>query len=339
MLLKIKKHFLTIIGAILLMMPISALAAINTSLPQIKNPFDSLQVNIPGMQRFSDAQVVRDGAETTLQVNWIAEYIMGIYNYAISVIGIFAVLGIAIGGVIWLVSAGNPSRVAVGKDWIMSSLLGLSLALGSFIILNTVSSDLVNFSKQNLLIIKDLDFNPRAVTAGGGQLTGGFTGKPTFSNNINGFDDILRQMSNKYGVECSLAKAVMITESNGQPAAVSYVGAQGLMQLMPATFQAMNVGSDPFNPATNIEAGVKYLSLLKTTACNNRANNEVCRASDINYIVAAYNGGPKANKPSVTCKGQTTWQCTQNKGYQQTRDYVNKVRANHDYLIQKGWGC
>lgn len=323
----------------LIALPIAALAAINTSLPKISNPFDSLQVKIPGMSRFADSQIIKDGAETTLKVNWIAEYIMGVYNYAVSIIGVFAVLGIAIGGVIWLLAGGNPSRVSVGKDWIMSSLLGLTLALGSFIILNTISSDLVSFSGQNLLIIKDVDLDERTMTAGGGQLTGAYKGQPTFSRNINNFDDILRQMSARYNIECSLAKAIMIAESNGRPEAVSSVGAKGLMQLMPATFRSMNVGSDPFNPATNIEAGVKYLSLLRTTACNGRGSNEVCNTNNIDYIIAAYNGGPKANKASVTCKGLTAWQCTQNSGYQQTRDYVNKVRANHSYLIQQGWEC
>jgi hypothetical protein len=137
----------------------SAVLAINSSLPTIQNPFDQLEVSIPGMARFSEPQVTQNGQTIGITNNWIAEYILGVYNYGISIIGIFAVLGIAIGGVLWIMSMGNPSRVAQGKEWIMSSIMGLALALGSYLILNTISPGLVNFGPINTSYIpnKNLD--------------------------------------------------------------------------------------------------------------------------------------------------------------------------------------
>jgi len=333
------KTKLVLIIIIFVILPTAVSA--NSSLPEIKNPFDNLQVSIPGLPRFSDAQIIKEGGNQTLQVNWIGEYIIGIYNYVMAIIGIFAVLGIAIGGIIWLMSIGNPSRVALGKDWVVSSVFGLAIALSSYLILNTINSDLVTLTKQQLLIIKDIDLNAATITSAGGVLTKPYDGRPTFSQNISDFDGLLKQTTDTYGVDCTLAKATMLAESSGNPQAVSPypANANGLMQLIPATFQAMNIGADPFDPAVNIAAGVKYMSILKTAACDGRASNKVCSVTKIIYRIAAYNGGPGANKESVTCPGLTAWQCANNIGYGQTRDYVKKVQANYDYLLQKGWGC
>lgn len=73
------------------------------------------------------------------------------------------------------------------------------------------------------------------------------------------FDALIAAASRKYGVAESLIKAVIDTESSFNPQAVSRAGAKGLMQLMDATAQGLGV-SDPFDPAQNIDAGVRYLS-------------------------------------------------------------------------------
>jgi soluble lytic murein transglycosylase-like protein len=70
----------------------------------------------------------------------------------------------------------------------------------------------------------------------------------------------LVELSEKYGVDPELARAVMRVESGGNPNAVSSAGAIGLMQLMPAT--ARGLGVDPKNPRRNLEGGIKYLAQL-----------------------------------------------------------------------------
>jgi soluble lytic murein transglycosylase-like protein len=70
--------------------------------------------------------------------------------------------------------------------------------------------------------------------------------------------DLIRQAAERYGVDPALALAVAERESAFNPRAVSSEGAQGVFQLMPATARELGV-TDSFDPAQNVDAGVRYL--------------------------------------------------------------------------------
>ncbi len=74
-------------------------------------------------------------------------------------------------------------------------------------------------------------------------------------------DQLIRDASGRYRLDPDFVSSVIKAESNFQPKAVSPKGAQGLMQLMPATSVLLGV-ADPFDPKANIEAGTAYLSQL-----------------------------------------------------------------------------
>ncbi len=72
---------------------------------------------------------------------------------------------------------------------------------------------------------------------------------------------IIDRVSAEQGVSAKLVRAVIQVESGYQERARSPKGAMGLMQLMPETARKYAV-SDPYDPAANIEAGIKHLKGL-----------------------------------------------------------------------------
>jgi|GEM_PF-981915 len=74
-------------------------------------------------------------------------------------------------------------------------------------------------------------------------------------------EGIITRFSNQYGLDPALVRAIIAVESNWDPKAVSPAGAQGLMQLMPATAAELGV-SDPLDPVQNIRGGTCYLRRL-----------------------------------------------------------------------------
>jgi hypothetical protein len=75
------------------------------------------------------------------------------------------------------------------------------------------------------------------------------------------YEAIIVQAAARHGVDPTLVRAVIQVESNYQYRARSVKGAQGLMQLMPATARRYGV-RNPYDPAANIEAGIKHLKFL-----------------------------------------------------------------------------
>jgi len=71
----------------------------------------------------------------------------------------------------------------------------------------------------------------------------------------------ITKAAKKYHLDENFIAAILMNESAAKPCAVSSVGASGLMQLMPATAEELNV-QDRFNPQSNINGGSKYLSVL-----------------------------------------------------------------------------
>ena len=125
-----------------------------------------------------------------------------------------------------------------------------------------------------------------------------------------------------HGMSPSLIRAVIQTESRFNPLAVSRVGAQGLMQLMPTTARHVGI-ENPFDPRENILGGTKYLSTLL-----DRFKGNTARA------LAAYNAGP-----TVVARHRGL------PPYRETQGYVRKIQklvqntdAEFSLPVTKGCG-
>jgi hypothetical protein len=93
---------------------------------------------------------------------------------------------------------------------------------------------------------------------------------------------VISPAAERYGLDPRLVAALIMVESSGDSRAVSRTGARGLMQLMPDTAKRMGVG-DVFDPAQNVEAGVRYLKDMLDR-----------HEQDLTLALAAYNAGPTA---------------------------------------------
>jgi len=104
----------------------------------------------------------------------------------------------------------------------------------------------------------------------------------TVALHLNEYDDVIRDAAARNGVSEALLRAVIHAESAFNPRALSYKGAQGLMQLMPGTAADMGV-TDAFDAAQNISGGAKYLAQLLRDFNGN-----------VEFATAAYNAGEAA---------------------------------------------
>jgi len=105
--------------------------------------------------------------------------------------------------------------------------------------------------------------------------------KPGPSEAPDRYDSLIARVARQHDLPPALVKAVIASESNFNSAAISPKGAEGLMQLMPETAQALGVANS-FHAEQNVQGGTAYLKQL------------IDRYGDWQYALAAYNAGPKA---------------------------------------------
>lgn len=98
------------------------------------------QVTIPGTKFIA-------GKPIDIESATIARYIAGLYYFIISSIGILAVVGIMIGGFQYLMAAGSPEKITQAKTSITSAIIGLIIALTSYLLFSTINPNLVDFTK------------------------------------------------------------------------------------------------------------------------------------------------------------------------------------------------
>ncbi len=114
----------------------------------------SLLINIPTFKGFSNAGVSAADEEGYVYPPFIGQYFGAIYKWAILVGALIATIMIMFGGMMYLLSAGNPTKIEEAKSRITNALLGLFLILGSYTLLYLINPDLVKFKSLKILAIQ-----------------------------------------------------------------------------------------------------------------------------------------------------------------------------------------
>jgi soluble lytic murein transglycosylase-like protein len=144
---------------------------------------------------------------------------------------------------------------------------------------------------------------PHATIYMPGELSFMGENRPAVSIDRDGVEKLVREAAERHQVDPALVRAVIETESNWNPAAVSRKGALGLMQLIPTTAQRFGV-NDAFSPKQNVDAGVKYLKTLLERYNGN-----------LDLALAAYNAGEGAVDRAHGIPS-----------FRETRNYVQRVQ-------------
>jgi soluble lytic murein transglycosylase-like protein len=124
---------------------------------------------------------------------------------------------------------------------------------------------------------------------------------------------LMRETALRYQLEPELLYAVVAAESNFRPRARSAAGAQGLMQLMPATARRFGV-TDSFDPAANLDGGARYLRLL------------LDQFQDLTLALAGYNAGEQA---VIRHRDRIP-------PYRETQQFVPRVLALYQFFRTRG---
>ena len=163
------------------------------------------------------------------------------------------------------------------------------------------------------------------------------------------YDDYFRKYSKRYfgiGFDWRFFKAQGMAESELNPAARSWVGARGIMQLMPSTFAAIQSSRPEFqsidDPEWNIAAGIMHNRYLWR-----RWERDVADEERRRFMFGSYNAGDGtiARARGIARAAQldnTRWQSiekvapsVQRWRYRETLGYVRKIERNYDKLRVK----
>lgn len=143
------------------------------------------------------------------------------------------------------------------------------------------------------------------------------------------YSEYVEKYANEYNVDKNLCYAIIRCESNFEPDAVSTAGAKGLMQMTDETFSFITSKlydykvdlSYIYNPETNIQCGVWYISYLKGKFITD------------SEVIAAYNAGPNKVSDWLADQKYSTDGITLNSlPYTETEKYIKRVlRAKECY--------
>ena len=120
-------------------------------------------------------------------------------------------------------------------------------------------------------------------------------------NKLSPYDDLVKNYAAKYGFDWKIIVAQMYQESRFNPKAKSWVGALGLLQVMPRTGEEFGF-TNLSDPETGLHAGIKYMQWVQ-----NRFNHELPVKDRMWFTLAAYNAGVGHVRDAIRLTKKMGW--------------------------------
>lgn len=293
-----------------------------------------IPLNIPtvSLQDFTNV-VQKDGF---IYIPFISVFLIGAYKLGVGIAAILAVIMIMAGGFIWIAAAGDTGRIGQAKTMISGAVVGLVLTVGSYVALQTVNPNLVNFTAlkipvvgtQMIDVINDYDPETDTVSSGGDITTGANTSDPSQ------YDAIFEKYAPCAGVTPEVLKAIAQAESGLNATKVNKSGYTGLFQTKEANCPAvvMNYCKDLTNPDNNTAAGA---AMIKSSV--NTIKSRCPTASAHDQMIMIYVGH---NMGGGMLKYVTQNGCNTAAMRKSTIDYyVNNPGTARKYALKYQPGC
>jgi hypothetical protein len=236
--------------------------------PEFKIIKPKIPLNIPtvSLQDFTNVTVT-DGY---MYIPFISVFLVGAYKLGVGMAAILAIIMIMVGGFIWIAAAGDSGKIGRAKKMISGAVIGLVLTVGSYVALQTVNPDLVNFTALKIPVIAGQvvelsdDFNPE-VGESGTVTTGVNVSTPSQ------YDSIFAKYAPCAGVTPEVLKAIAQAESGLNASKVNPSGYTGLFQTKAANCPSSvaKYCNDLTNPDNNTAVGAAMIRGSVTTIRNN----------------------------------------------------------------------
>jgi len=91
----------------------------------------------------------------TCEIHWLGEYTTAIYNIALKFGGLLAAIMLMAGGVLWLISGGDTSKISQAKEILTGSVIGLTILLSSYILLVQINPELINLKPVTINLVTE----------------------------------------------------------------------------------------------------------------------------------------------------------------------------------------
>jgi len=119
-----------------------------------------LQISIPGLKLTPSSSIdytANPDGSYQVSIPWLSEYLLSIFNYGLRIVGILAAIVLMAGGLLWLISSGDATKITQAKELITGSITGLVILMSSYIILVQINPDLTKFQPITIGTIKRID--------------------------------------------------------------------------------------------------------------------------------------------------------------------------------------